>query len=231
MPFSQAVSELVSEFIGTFLLCLTIPLAGMGVGTLAAVPIGFMLMAMVFSFGYISGGHFNPAISLSTVFVGKNGVRRMAMYVGVQVLASICANLYGTIIAGLDFPVPTTNNSLIKIWQGFLAELVYTFALTCVVLHVAMSRQKSNEFYGFAIGMTVLAAAFSVGGFTGGAFNPAVATGSQLVRCWTGDCVPLYHVWLYWAAPCLGAFIGALLFNILDTQDNTPAAAQIAAVH
>ena len=108
---------------------------------------------------------------------------------------------------------------MVKIWQALCAELVYTFALANVVLHVAYSRQRSNDFYGFAIGMVVLAAAFSVGGFTGGAFNPAVATGIQLVRCFTGDCKPLVHVWLYWVAPLGGAFLGGLLYNILDTVD------------
>jgi glycerol uptake facilitator-like aquaporin len=85
-------------------------------------------------------------------------------------------------------------------------------------LHVAYSRQRTNSFYGFAIGMTVMAAAFSVGGFTGGAFNPAVATGIQLVACFGGNCKPLIFSWMYWVAPMGGAFVGGFIFNLLDTN-------------
>lgn len=224
MKLSPHATTLVAEFVGTFLFVLTIPLASIGVGSLAPIPIGFMLMAMVFSFGYISGGHFNPAVTFATFVVGQTPFRKLLEYTIVQVLAAVCATLYGVIIVGLDVPAPTTNNNLIKIWQAFCAELVYTFALANVVLHVACSRQKGNDFYGFAIGMTVLSAAFSVGGFTGGAFNPAVATGTQLVRCVTmQDCIPLAYIWLYWFAPLGGAFLGGMLFNLLDTYEAPPA--------
>ena len=227
MVLSPKANETLGEFLGVFLLCVTIPLASIGAGTLAPVPIGFFVCALVFTFGYVSQAHFNPAMSLAFFLVGQCPLEKMVRYMITHVLASICAYLYGTLIAGYNFPVPTTNNSLIKIWQGFLAELVYTFALGCVSLHVSLGPQKGNGFYGFAIGMTVLAAAFSVGGFTGGAFNPAVATGSQLVRCLTGDCTPLYHVWLYWAAPCLGGFIAAVLYNVLDTGATPPPAIEL----
>lgn len=235
MPLSRTASELVAEFVGTFLFVLTIPLSSMGVGSLAPIPIGFMLMAMVFTFGYISGGHFNPAVTFATVVTRHTTLPKFARYTAAQVVAGIFATLYGTAIVGLDFPTPNTNNNIVKIWQALCAEMVYTFALASVVLHVAYSRQRSNDFYGFAIGMTVVAAAFSVGGFTGGAFNPAVATGIQLVRCFTGDCTPLIQVWLYWAAPLAGAFGGGFLYNILDTEGkmdpNRAAAERLENIH
>jgi glycerol uptake facilitator-like aquaporin len=232
LKLSQNATCLVAEFVGTFLFVLTIPLASIGVGSLAPIPIGFMLMAMVFSFGYISGGHFNPAVSFAVMVVGQMPIKKFVAYTIVQVLAAVFATLYGVIIVGLDVPAPTTNNDLVKVWQAFLAELVYTFALANVVLHVACSRQKGNDFYGFAIGMTVLSAAFSVGGFTGGAFNPAVATGTQLVRCMTmQDCIPLAYVWLYWFAPLGGALLGGMLFNILDTFQAPPPTSRIADFH
>jgi glycerol uptake facilitator-like aquaporin len=217
MTWSPSESEVIAEFLGTFLFVLTIPLSELGIGSLAPIPIGFMLMAMVFTFGYISGGHFNPAVTFATVLTGHTSTPKFIRYTIAQVTASIAAALYGSIIVGVNFPVPTVN-SLTTVWQGLLSEWVYTFALASVVLHVAYSRQRSNDFYGFAIGMCVLSAAFSVGGVTGGSFNPAVATGTQLVGCIMNNCGPLAFVWMYWIAPMAGAFAAAFFYNILDTE-------------
>lgn len=222
MTFSHSTSELVGEFVGTFLFVLTITLATIGIGSLAPLAIGFMLMAMVFTFGYITGGHFNPAITWATVVTRHTTMSKFIRYAVVQVLASIFATLYGTAMVGLDIPAPTTDTSLISIWQGLLYEGVYSFALACVVLHVGYSRQRTNSFYGFAIGMTVMSAGFAVGGFTGGAFNPAVATGIQLVACIGGNCAPLIFTWIYWVAPMAGAFLGGFVYNLLDTGDRRP---------
>lgn len=216
---SLFLSQLLAEFIGTFLFVLTIPLASLGVGTLSPIPIGFMLAAMCFTFGYISGAHFNPAISFAAFINRKLTLRRMVFYIIVQLLGAFCSSLYGSAIVGLDIPVPEINAEFIQVWQGLLCEMVYTFALASVVLHVCYSRQRSNDFYGFAIGMTLMSAAFSVGGFTGGAFNPAVATGTQLVACIGGNCKPLIFFWVYWIAPVGGAFIASILYQILDTHD------------
>ncbi|KAH9577448.1 Major intrinsic protein [Trypanosoma melophagium] len=219
MAFSPFVSAVVAEFIGTFLFVLTVPLASLGVGSLAPLPIGFMLAAMSFSFGYISGAHFNPAISFATLINGKIGFKKMISYMIAHVVAAFLAGLYGSAIVGLDIPVPSTDVSLVSVWQALLCEMVYTFALTSVVLHVNYSRQRSNEFYGFAIGMTVLSASFAVGGYTGGAFNPAVATGTQLVGCIGGNCKPLMFFWIYWVAPLGGAFLASIAYQILDTHE------------
>lgn len=226
MTFSQQTSEVVGEFVGTFLFVLTITMTTIGIGSLAPLAIGFMLMAMVFTFGYISGGHFNPAITFATVITGHTTVAKFVRYTIAQVLAAIFSTLYGSAMVGLDIPVPTTNTSLVSIWQSLLSELIYTFALACVVLHVAYSRQRTNSFYGFAVGMTIVAAGFAVGGFTGGAFNPAVATGIQIVACIGGNCSPLIFVWMYWLAPLGGAFIGGLIYNFLDTADRKAEGAQ-----
>ncbi|CUI15569.1 aquaporin 9, putative [Bodo saltans] len=230
MVWSHETSELVAEFVGTFLFVLTITLATIGIGSLAPLAIGFMLMAMVFTFGYISGGHFNPAITFATFITRHTPLRKLIRYVIVQVLAGIMSTLYASAIVGLDVPVPTTDTNIVAVWQSLLSELVYTFALACVVLHVAYSRQRTNSFYGFAIGMTLMAAAFSVGGFTGGAFNPAVATGIQLVACFGGNCSPLIFTWMYWVAPMGGAFLGGFAYNLLDTNSRETETAAVPAI-
>ncbi|CAM38692.1 putative aquaporin 9 [Leishmania braziliensis MHOM/BR/75/M2904] len=219
---SEFLSQLVAEFVGTFLFVLTIILASVGVGSLAPIPIGFMLAAMCFTFGYISGAHFNPAISFAIFINRKMTLRQTVLYVMMQLGGSFCASLYASAIIGLKIPVPVPNENLAGTWQALLCELVYTFALTSVVLHVYFSRQHSNDFYGFAIGMMLMAAGFSVGGFTGGAFNPAVATGTQLVLCLYNNCDPLFYVWVYWIAPIGGAVIASIVYQLLDAHERVP---------
>ncbi|KAG5468027.1 hypothetical protein LSCM4_01114 [Leishmania orientalis] len=228
---SEFLSQLVAEFVGTFLFVLTITLASVGVGTLAPIPIGFMLTAMCFTFGYISGAHFNPAISFAAFINHQMTLRRTVLYVAMQLSGSFCASLYASAIIGLSIPAPTPNSDLVNTWQALLCELVYTFALTSVVLHVCFSRQRSNDFYGFAIGMTLMAAGFSVGGFTGGAFNPAVATGTQVVLCVYKNCDPLLYSWVYWIAPIGGAFLASVIYQLLDTHEYVPVVAGKQAVY
>lgn len=77
--------------------------------------IGFMLTAMCFTFGYISGAYFNPAISFAVFINRKMSLKRFISYIFVQLLGSFCASLYGSVIVGLNIPVPQTNVNLISV--------------------------------------------------------------------------------------------------------------------
>ena len=89
-----------------------------------------------------------------------------------------------------------------------VVELVFTFALAFVVLNVATARgTDGNSFYGLAIGFTVAAGAFAVGGISGGAFNPAVALGASVLGIFKWS-----HYWIYIVGPLLGAAIAAAAF-------------------
>lgn len=91
--------------------------------------------------------------------------------------------------------------------------MIFTFAIALVVLNIAYSRQRDKFFYGFAIGLTLAAGSASVGRISGGAFNPAAATGLQLAICLTGSCDELKSFWIYWLAPVIGASLAALIFS------------------
>jgi len=209
------------EFMGTFYFVLTVSLASSNVGPFAPLAIGFMLMAQVFCFGYISGGHFNPAVTLGVVLIGQLKRRRAGFYLLAQVLASLAAALVGWGLqdAPGDLHPPAPELSPITgepdIARAFFSELIYTSCLVSVVLHVACSRQRDNQHYGLAIGMTVLASAFAVGGISGGGFNPSVATCLHLEKCFSGDCSVIKFIWIYWIAPLLGAALAAFLFMVV----------------
>lgn len=165
------------EFIGTFFLVFTIgsTVIAPGAGSLAPLAIGASLMVMIFAGGHVSGGHFNPAVTLAVWIRGKCDTKDVVPYWIAQVAAALVAAwVVGTIkMQGAAQPLALAS------WKpAFLAEFLFTFALCWVVLNVATAKGTSgNSFYGVAIGMTVMVGAFAVGGVSGGAFNPAVATG------------------------------------------------------
>lgn len=223
------LANYAAEGIGTFIFALTVALVGINnphqpdrpETNITALPIAFMLMCMVFTFGYISGGHFNPAVTFAVLIAKRDNVFKALLYMACQTGAAFGAGVVALIIVGdKGIIVPNVkDNDSTFIRKGLFAELIYTFALATVVLHVACSKQRANFFYGFAIGMTVCAGICAVGGVSGGAFNPAIATGLQFAVCLNGNCNFILHTWLYWLSPMIGAGLAALLFLIMDTGD------------
>lgn len=212
--FSNFKSAVIVECVGTFLFVLTIALSANQNAEVAPLAIGFMLMVMIFSFGYLSGGHFNPSVTLAVFLsVAEFKKEKFIMYIVAQMVGSVAAGLYYTLIRGPTLPMPMPSSlSFGAMMRAFFAESVYTFMLASVVLHVACSKQKNNNFYGFAIGMTVLAGALCVGSISGGAFNPAVATGLIVVNCLSLKCAGMASLWVYWASEILGSIVASILY-------------------
>ena len=103
----------------------------------------------------------------------------------------------------------------IGVKAALLAEFLFTFALCWVVLNVATAKGTSgNSFYGLAIGMTVMTGAFAVGNVSGGAFNPAVATGITMMGLSTWS-----HYWLFLVGELLGATAAALAYKVVNGKE------------
>jgi aquaporin Z len=207
------MNKYVAELIGTFFLVLTIgcTVVGHGAGPFAPLAIGSALMVMIFAGGHISGGHFNPAVTLGVWLRGKCETKDVAPYMIFQVMGAVLAALVvkyfkaGAAVAPLQ---PATVPAL-------LAEFLFTFALVYVVLNVATAKGTSgNSFYGLAIGFTVLVGAFSVGSISGGAFNPAVAVGISVLglSSWA-------NIWIYLVADFAGAAVAAGAFRALNPAE------------
>lgn len=164
------------EFIGTFFLVFTIGstiLFGAS-GVIPAIAIGFILMAMVYAGGYISGGHYNPAVSLAAVIRGALPASQWIPYAVAQTIGGVAAAFIVNYIVAPETYSSGADYSLPGLLIG---EFLFTFALCYVVLLTATTRSTAgNQYYGFAIGSTVMTGAFAVGGILClGAFNPAVA--------------------------------------------------------
>lgn len=215
------VGPYLAEFTGSFAWVLTLSLTSIRNTSIfntaddtnvTFLPIGLMITTMIFTFGYISGGHYNPAISLAVFLINRMDLVRCLAYIVCQVTAAFCAGLVAIFIqADSNIFVPSVENSFVS--SGIFSELIYTFAIALVVLNTGYSRQSGNFFYGFAIGMTMAAGSASVGHISGGAFNPAAATGLQLAKCLSGSCEDLKSFWVYWLSPLVGAVAAALIFS------------------
>ena len=208
------MKKYVTEFIGTFFLVLTVCLAS---GSLAPLAIGATLMVMVYMGGHISGGHYNPAVTLAVWMRGKCDTKDVVPYMVFQVLGALAASFVAWTITHRTFaPAPGEG----VYWASALfVEILYTFALALVVLNVATAKAtEGNSYYGLAIGFTIAAGAFAGGGISGGAFNPAVGTGPTLWNAFVGD-GSLGNWWLYLAGPFLGGAAAALVFRFQHADD------------
>jgi len=172
----ELCKKLMVEFIGTFFLVLTVGCTACSANpsAMAGLAIGIVLAVMVYAGGYISGGHYNPAVSLAAAVRGALPWKDVIPYWIAQLLGGAVAAL-----AVLNLvEVPSATGEDFALCGLILFELLFTFALCYVVLHTATSKStEGNSYYGLAIGGTVLAGAFASAGICYGAFNPAVAIG------------------------------------------------------
>jgi len=207
------------EFIGTFFLVFTIGMTVIapGAGAMAPLAIGSILAVMIFAGGHVSGGHFNPAVTLGVWLRGKCDTTDVVPYLAAQSAAAMVASLaVKALKTGLVAKAAALSGAMTpEILPALLAEFLFTFALVWVVLNTATAKGTSgNSFYGFSIGFTVLAGAYAVGGVSGGAFNPAVALG----LCTMGV-VAWGSLWIYLAACFAGGAGAAVAYRVVNGQD------------
>ena len=191
-----------------------------GAGELAPIAIGVVLTALVFAGGHISGAHYNPAVTLAVLIRGRTNVGEAAGYWVAQIVGAALAALAVGFLKGDAAITPLQPAA----GPALLAEFLFTFALAYVVLNVATAKgNEGNSHYGLAIGFTVMAGAYAVGGISGGAFNPAVAVGITMLGL-----VGASSIWIYLVANLAGAAAAALLFNALELGNDKPTAATAA---
>jgi aquaporin Z len=169
-------------------------------------------MVMIYAGGHISGGHYNPAVTLGVFLRHRATAAELGGYWVAQVIGGVCAAL----VTGYLKPDAVVTAADPATGQAFVAEFLFTFALVYVVLNVATARGTTgNSYFGLAIGFTVLVGAYSVGAISGGAFNPAVAVGITVL----GLSAPSF-LWVFLVANLLGGAAAGLLFNALDLGDD-----------
>jgi aquaporin Z len=199
------------EFIGTFFLVATVGFAVRGGSPLAPLAIGAVLMVMIFAGGHVSGGHFNPAVSLAAFIRGRLSAADLIPYWLAQFAAGAAAAAVVTMVIGR----PVAAAGELALVPSLVVEFLFTFALAWTVLNVATAKgTQGNSFYGLAIGFTVLAGAVSVGAISGGAFNPAVGLGVTIMGL-----VKPVQFGVYVVADLLGGAMAAVTYLYVNGRD------------
>jgi len=223
MSRGPVVRALVAEAIGTFALVFagcgaimveakTERLGHVGI----AVTFGLVIMAMIYATGHISGAHFNPAVTFAFSLTRHFPWSRALGYWGAQLSGALAAALVLRASLG-DVAETGATRPLGSAGQAFLWEVVLTFFLMFVIMSVATDTRAVGEAAAIAIGGTVALDALFGGPITGASMNPARSTGPAVV---SGN---LDTLWIYVAAPLLGAALGALSYQFVRDEDPDPA--------
>jgi aquaporin Z len=206
------MKKLLMEFLGTFFLVLTVAL------TANPFAIAAMLMAWVYIGGYVSGAHYNPAVSLAVALRGRLPWDQVPLYMIAQTLGGFAAFAMASFLHGhITMPAPGAG---VTLFQAFIVELLLAFILALVVLTVATADKfKGNTIFGFAIGFTIPALAVLGTPISGGLFNPALALGALSFGALKGMHIVFLHLVMYVAGALLGGALAACAFRYFALGD------------
>ena len=208
------MKKYIVEFVGTFLFLLVIGLCAIepgGAGAMAPLAIGTILMVMVYAGGHISGGHYNPAVTLGVWMRGKCDAKDVPFYMVAQVLGAALGSLLAVKLRGAELIAAASPHVL----KALIAEFIFTFALVYVVLNTATAKNTAgNSYYGLAIGFTLMTAVYSIGGISGCAINPAVAIGLTVMGL-----SKLANLWIFLVANFAGGALAAGIFKLVNSEE------------
>lgn len=207
---SKATAELLGTFVLVFAGCGAVMVAERFPGSIpnAAIPIvfGLAVAVMIYAVGHISGAHFNPAVTLAFAIARRFPTGEIPSYWAAQFLGA------GIAIAALTLLLPQGHSfgstiPAVSTWQAFGWETILTACLMFVIIAVATDSRAVGTMAGAAIGGTVALAAFIGGPITGASMNPARSLAPAIAQG------TLSSIWIYFAAPVIGAVLAALLYE------------------
>ena len=207
----MTIKKLTAEFIGTFLLTLTVCMTSYAKvsADLQPLAVGIVLIGLIYAGGYISGAVFNPAVTLAIWLRGRLSTKEAGLYTIAQFLGSATAaftTIFLTSAKPIVFPIAPPPQYF-GILPAILAEIIGAFALVWVVLNVATSKTiEGNSFYGIAIGCTLTGLVYTLGSVSGSVFNPAISAATIIAQLSNWQ-----NLWIY----LIGGFGGAALAGIV----------------
>ncbi len=215
--FAESIGTFCLVFFGPVAITLSVVVLG---GSLT--PEGLLVIAfahgaaiglMVYTFGHVSGGHFNPAVTLSFLATKRIDVKNAAGYIAFQLIGAVIAAAANKAILPasekVKYGVQTGPSALIgsSATAGFTVEAILTFFLVTVIFMTAVHKKAAAGLYGFAIGGMIFLDHIVGVPLTGASMNPARTFGPALISGFWD-----YH-WIYWAGPIVGGVIAGLIMN------------------
>lgn len=203
---AEALGTFFLLFCGTGAIIINQESQGMITHLGVAIVFGLIVMAMIYTLGDVSGAHLNPAVSLAFVVAGRFPLRQLLPYVVAQLLGALLASASLRLL----FPHHETLGATLPsgaALTSFVMELLLSFLLMWVIIHVATGSREQGMFAGLAIGATVLLEALFAGPVCGASMNPARSLAPALISGHTE------HLWLYLAAPPTGMMLAVLTWN------------------
>lgn len=217
------MNKLVSEFIGTFALIFAgtgaIISNGLSNGAVThpgiALTFGLIVLAMIYTFGDVSGAHFNPAVTIAFAAAKRFEWRDVPGFVAAQVLGACAASGLLRVL----FPTHATLGATLPAgpaMQSFILEAVLTFILMLVILSVSTGAKEKGITAGIAIGAVITLEAMFAGPISGASMNPARSLAPALMS------LHFEHLWIYMTAPLLGALLAVPLVCLVRPVDCCP---------
>ena len=227
------MNKLLSEFAGTFMLVsavcgaalFTAGSPGNGAGIIGvSLAVGMTVLAMAYAVGHVSGGHFNPAVTIGLWAGGKFEVRDIPAYIGAQLVGGACAALVFYLIASGKSDMALGNFASngygsqspgnFSLGSVFLTEVVIT-ALFLIVIIGATSDKAPAGFAPIAIGLALAAFHLMAIPVSNASLNPARSTATALF----GGETALAQLWLFWVAPIMGGMLGGVISRMIQNKD------------
>jgi aquaporin Z len=210
----------VAEFVGTFTL-LFIGIGAIAVGgdlVSVAFAHGLAIAVMVSAVGHISGGHFNPAVTLGFLITRRIVPAVAGIYWAAQLAGAVVASLLlDWLFPGNPLARGVPSVQIVSSTQAVFIEAILTFFLVWVIFATAAdARGTFASIAGLAIGLTITMDIFAGGRLTGAAMNPARAFGPELVGGHWAD------AWVWYAGPLAGGVLAALLYEWLYLRPLRP---------
>jgi len=173
---------------------------------------GFIVIAMIYAFGEISGAHFNPAVTIAFAYAKKFPWKEVPKYIIAQLIGAVFASL----VVWYLFPESETlggTRTILDWHRAFVMEFLLTFFLMLVIINVSTGSKETGILAGIAIGGVVMLEALFAGPVTNASMNPARSLAPALVSGYWND------LWLYIVAPIIGALVAVLSCRWVK-QDN-----------
>lgn len=208
---AEAIGTFALVFCGTGAIVVNQQTGGVIGHAGVAATFGLIVTAMIYTFGGISGAHFNPAVTIAFSLAKLFRWKDVASYI----VAQLAGGLLASLLLKALFPANETLGATLPAgtqMQSFILEVVLTFFLMLVILFTSQGSKEVGVLAGIAIGATVLVEAMFAGPVSGASMNPARSLAPALVS------QNLSAVWIYTAAPCVGAALATLAWRLLKVR-------------